>query len=116
MQDVAVRSLNASAVNVSWSRTSEDISHFKVYFSLISTPEGGQSRRQGPTSAVEFPGSTSWGVIDGLQSGAEYQFQVSAVIMFPGTVREGLRSTSLNVNVTVDVPGMCEAPMLQPDH
>ena len=92
-----MRSLNASAVNVSWSRTSEDISHFKVYFS----PEGGRSRRQGPTSPVQFPGSASWGVVGMLQNGAEYQFQVSAVIMFPGVVREGLRSQTATVGELV---------------
>ena len=94
MQNVAVRSLSAVAVNVSWSRDSEDISSFRVYF---FASDGGRSRRQGPTSPGVFPGNASWGVIDGLRSGVEYQFQVSAIIVFPGLEREGLRSLAVSV-------------------
>ena len=94
MQNVSVRSLSAVAVNVSWRRDSEDISSFRVYFSASG---GGRSRRQSPASPAVFPGNASWGVIDGLRSGVEYQFQVAAVIVFPGLEREGLRSQAVSV-------------------
>ena len=98
MQNVSVRSLSAVAVNVSWSRDSEDISSFRVYYFASG---GGQSQKQSPTQSptppVVFPGNASWGVIDGLRSRVEYQFQVAAVIAFPGPEREGLRSQAVSV-------------------
>ena len=74
VQGVVVRSLNSGAMNVSWQRLpSQDIVHYKVYYS------GG---------SVLFSGSSSWGVVEGGG-----QFEVAAVVIVNERQVEGERST-----------------------
>lgn len=79
VQDVSVRQLNITAVNVSWSRLDSEDVFYRVYY---SSPEG----------QVEFSGNSSWGVVRRLQGNCQTKFQVVAVVNIQGLDIEGMRS------------------------
>lgn len=101
MEGVRVEVLSSTSVNVSWiPLQSSDIANYLVdYFQVrgTSTDTAGQKRRQASSGNVagtlEFPGNTSWGVVDNLVVGSRYNFQVTAAVMLNGGVRvEGAKS------------------------
>ena len=75
---MSVRQLNSSAVNISWSRFNSEDVFYRVYY-------------RSPPGQADFPGNSSWGVLNRLQSG-QTQFQVAAVVIIQGVPMEGERS------------------------
>jgi len=115
VEGVRVQELSSSSVNVSWiPLQSNDIANYLVdYFQMESTNSlvmGRRRRRQdavegGVAGRAEFPGSSSWGVVDGLRQGSQYEFQVTAAVLLNGGVRgEGkmrsLRTVESSVALT----------------
>ena len=75
---MSVKQLNSSAVNVSWTRFDSEDVFYRVYY-------------LSPPGQADFPGNSSWGVLDRLQPG-QTQFQVAAVAVIQGIQTEGPRS------------------------
>ena len=90
MQGVNVAVLNNTAVWVNWERVSlplEEVTGYTIYFNHIQSIK----RQSGGTAT--FCSDASSGVIDGLSTGAWYQFEVAVnAITTHGTVLEGERS------------------------
>ena len=85
VENVAVESLNATAVQVSWTRLqSQDISYYRVHYTAVVF----NRRKQLGRSAL-FSGDSSSGVVGGLETGVTYMFEVAAVVMVGGEEREG---------------------------
>ena len=111
VEGVRVEMLSSSSVNVSWiPLQSNDIVNYLVdYFqmeSINTLVTGRRKKRQGAVGSVtgraEFPGSSSWGVIDDLRPGTQYEFQVTAAVLLNGGVRgEGKMKSLLTVESAV---------------
>ena len=85
VENVVVESLNATAVQVSWTRLqSQEISYYRVYYTAIVF----NRRKQLGRSAL-FSGDSSSGVVGGLEIGVTYAFQVVPVVIVRGKEREG---------------------------
>ncbi len=77
-----------TSVIVSWDRsTSSAVTGYTVYYSRVSG-----RKRQANEMSVTVPSTESSVRIDGLVSGAVYQFQVTVTIMFLGETIEGERT------------------------
>ena len=88
---MTVEPLNATSARVSWrSLDSQDVSGYRVYYSLVSGPES-RRKRQGfgeesvRVSSEEDPSV----VVGGLEEGRQYQFEVVALVVVSGVEREG---------------------------
>lgn len=51
---------------------------------------------------VEFPGNSSWGVVQSLQAGKQYEFQVTAAVLLNGgVIGEGKVKSPLTMDSAV---------------
>ena len=95
MLGVVVRVLDATSVNVSWIKLdSNDISSYLVHYSVMSV----ERRRQSGEERAMFPGDVDWGVVEGLQDGREYRFQVTATILVDGIEMEGQQRSVVSMD------------------
>ena len=95
VEGVTVTARSDTAVNVSWNAVI--IPDFSVdFYTVVYSPVSLSRRRQdgGEMSAVFSPPATS-GVIGGLDSDTDYQFQVFATVTVDGEPLEGEGSTSV---------------------
>lgn len=87
--------LDDTSVQVTWvPLTSQDIVGYRVYFTLIDGDVGSLQRRQeeGREGVVAVPADADSAQVEGLESGAQYQFQVVGVVIVNGLERDGERA------------------------
>ena len=88
VSNVRVDVLNETAVTVMWGAVqSDEVSKYTVYYSQSSV-----KKRQQNDGSRDFPADATSGVIGGLVTGVEYQFQVTMTLLFNGVEFEGNRS------------------------
>ena len=87
VQRVKLEVFNNTAVTVSW----KSIQDYPVDFYTVVYSRLSQGHRRQEIRAVFTPPATS-GVIDGLDSATDYQFQVFATATVDGVTLEGERS------------------------
>ena len=89
-------SLNSTAVNITWNILiipGISIDHYIVAYSPMFQDGKSQDRE----NRVVFDSSTTSGIINNLQAGDVYSFQVYAIVTVDGRLLEGERSTPVNV-------------------
>lgn len=95
VEGVVVHVLSPTSVNVSWiPLNSGDVAIYMVDYFLKQQPVGVAGR-------AGFPGSSSWGIVTGLQDGQEYEFQVTAAVQINGVLMEGEFKSVITVNSAV---------------
>ncbi len=101
-----------TSVIVSWDRSDASVvTNYTVYYSQIPC-----TKKQANEMSVAVPSTESSVRIDGLMSGAVYQFQIIVAIMFLGVPLEGGRSEQNDTSMIMlepTSPTITEAP--EPD-
>ena len=101
---VRVQMLSPTSVNVSWiPLVSGDIDSYLVDYYQVESAEGRRRRRAVDVAGrVEFPGNSSWGVVQSLQAGKQYEFQVTAAVLLNGgVIGEGKVKSPLTMDSAV---------------
>ena len=108
---VTVTPVGPGMVQVTWRQVnSEDVTGYRVYYSQLAM--GSDARRQAGGGGagemqVTFPAASSSGVVEELEKGVEYMFQVVAVVTVSGAELEGTtRSDSSIVKVQGELRGV----------
>ena len=93
---VMVSPLDDTSVQVTWvPLASRDVAEYKVYFTRIGGDISSLERRQEGEEregVVTAPANATSTRVEGLENGAEYQFQVVGVVIVNGLERDGERS------------------------
>ena len=91
-----VTKINSTAVLASWTQDSNEL--VQVYYTLyyVGTSSSDKMRREavGEMEMI-FPGHSSFGIIDGLNSLMDYTFQLSVTYNVSGALIEGSRTSKV---------------------
>lgn len=84
--------LDDTSVQLTWRHLdSQDISGYRVYYTRVATPP--KQARQAEGSSHDVPAEANSTRVGGLELGAEYSFQVVALVMVNGFQQEGPKSS-----------------------
>ena len=92
IENVTLTVLNDTAIIISWTMPPKFLDLSVDYYTVVYTQVPGQD---GQVMSAMFPPSATFGVIAGLNSATNYQFQVFASVTMDYITLEGERSISI---------------------
>lgn len=109
MFGVSVTSLSDTSVLVSWrGLDSRDVSAYRVYYSLIRTDGASEKRQASEERSMRVASEEgSSAVVEGLDVGGEYQFQVVALVVVSDIEREGEERSTGSMIMVGGIRGRC---------